>query len=115
MIGQPRELLNNMIIKNFALKDTTQELINTVSGNLVLYNRASLECSEKMTVKHIKGATTMEQGGVIEIEQKIPGIIFDSNKKTTVEFRDADRAEELICFLGQGETNNLWITFIFLQ
>lgn len=24
MIGQPRELLNNMIIKNFALKDTTQ-------------------------------------------------------------------------------------------
>lgn len=59
-----------------------------------------------MTIKHIKQAIALDQGGVIEIEQKLPGIIFDSKKKTTIEFKDADRAEELICFLGQGETNN---------
>lgn len=72
-----------MKVKTFNLKDSTQELINTVSGNLVLYNKETLEHSEKMAVRHIKGAVTMEQGA-IEIEEKVPGIIFNSKKKIVI-------------------------------
>jgi hypothetical protein len=34
----------------------------------------------------------------------MPGLIFNSKKNTRLEFGNADRAEELMCFLGQGET-----------
>lgn len=42
LIGQPKDLLVNMKVKVFSLKDVTQELVNTVSGNLVLYNKDTL-------------------------------------------------------------------------
>ena len=42
LIGQPKDLLVNMKVKVFSLKDVTHELVNTVSGNLVLYNKETL-------------------------------------------------------------------------
>lgn len=36
---QSKELLQNMIVKTFSLKEPTQELVNTISGNLVTYNK----------------------------------------------------------------------------
>lgn len=41
------------------------------------------------------------QDGVVEIDEVIKGIIFDSNRTFRITFKDNDRAEELICFLNQ--------------
>jgi hypothetical protein len=59
---------------------------------------------ENITIKHITSAIPLENG-VVEIEATIPNFIFNSKKVTRLEFRNADRAEELMCFLGQGEAN----------
>lgn len=42
-MGDTKDLLKNMKVKVFNVKDSTQELVNTVSGNLVLYNKETLE------------------------------------------------------------------------
>lgn len=40
---------------------------------------------------------------MIQIDERIPGFIFDSNRTARLEFLDEDRAEELICFLSEKE------------
>lgn len=40
-MANPDDLLNNLIVKRFDLKDANQQLLNTVSGNLVVFDRNS--------------------------------------------------------------------------
>ena len=39
--------------------------------------------------------------GVVQFDELVIGIFFDSNKTVRVAFKDEDRAEELICFLNE--------------
>ncbi len=54
---------------------------------------------EKFIIKNINARIVQE--GVIEIDEVIKGLIFNSNRTVRITFRDNDRAEELICFLNQ--------------
>ena len=38
--------------------------------------------------------------GVVEFDEIIKGIIFDDNRTLRLKLKDADRAEELICYLN---------------
>ena len=66
----------------------------------MIYNHSKIEYEDKFNVKNIQVQILGE--GVIQVDEKIPGIIFDSNRTVRIEFKDEDRAEELICFLSEG-------------
>lgn len=63
-----------MINKSFLLKNKDEELINTVSGNLVHFNTATSEYKEKFNVKNL--SATIIGDGVVQFDEVIPGIIF---------------------------------------
>ena len=50
--GDPVELLRGTLSKSFQLKNKDEELINTISGNLVLYNKIKIEFKDKFVVKN---------------------------------------------------------------
>lgn len=58
---------------------------------------------EKFIIKNIDARIV--QDGVVEIDETLKGIIFDSHRTVRITFRDNDRAEELICFLNQVHEN----------
>ena len=64
-----------------------------------MYNPSQAEYADKFSIKNIEAQIVAE--GVVQIDERIPGIIFDSNKTVRLEFSDEDRAEELICFLNE--------------
>ena len=97
--GDPTELLRGTLSKSFQLKNKEEELINTISGNLVLYNRVKIEFKEKFVVKNLSAQIVGD--GVVQFDEVLKGIIFDSSKTVRITFKDEDRAEELICFLNE--------------
>ena len=99
LTGDPVELLRGTLSKSFQLKNKDEELINTISGNLVVYKKSKVEFKEKFVVKNLSAQIIGE--GVVQFDEVIKGIFFDSNKTVRVAFRDQDRAEELICFLNE--------------
>lgn len=75
-----------------------EELIHTISGNLVYFNRQRDELRDKFVVKNLN--VKMMGQGVVEFDEIIKGIIFDDNRTLRLKLKDADRAEELICYLN---------------
>ena len=49
------ELLKGTIVKSFPLKNEEEQLIKTISGNLLHYNKKSLEIKCKMKLVNVKG------------------------------------------------------------
>ena len=80
-----------MFNKSFNLKKKDEELINTISGNLVIFNRQKVEYLDKFCVKNIQAQIIAE--GLVQVDELIPGIIFNSQRTVRIEFRDEDRAE----------------------
>ena len=82
LTGKSTDLLKGMVNKVFTLKNKEQELITTISGNLVLYNPAQADYTEKFSIKNIEAQIVAE--GVVQIDERIPGIIFDSNRTVRI-------------------------------
>jgi hypothetical protein len=80
-----------------------EELVHTVSGNLVFFNRERDELRDKFVIKNIN--VKMMGQGVVEVDEVIRGILFDDNRTLRLKLKDADRAEELICYLNEKEEN----------
>lgn len=106
MIGDLKELLKGTITKVFPLKNPEEDLVRTASGNLVIYNKKTLEVRNKLAIE-----STMAEfrgQGRVELTEKIKGIIFDSTNSETVVFGSEDRAEEVMIYLtmelGQQES-----------
>ena len=97
--GDPVELLRGTLSKSFQLKNKDEELINTISGNLVLYNKIKIEFKDKFVVKNLSAQIIGD--GIVQFDEVVKGIIFDSNKSARITLKDEDRAEELICFLNE--------------
>lgn len=97
--GKSTDLLKGMINKSFQLKEKNEELINTISGNLVHFSRNSSECQEKFVVKNLVANIVAE--AVIQFDEILPGIIFSNSRTVRLYFKDQDRAEELICLLNE--------------
>lgn len=98
VVGKSTDLLKGMVNKSFQLRDKNEELINTISGNLVHFNRESSEYKDKFIIKNL--IANIVANGVIQFDEILPGIIFSNNRTVRLNFRDQDRAEELICLLN---------------
>lgn len=75
--------------------------MHTVSGNLVHFDRVRDEFRDKFVIKNLN--VKMVGQGIVEFDEVIRGIIFDDNRTLRFKLRDADRAEELICYLNEKE------------
>lgn len=82
LTGKPTDLLKGMVNKIFFLRNKEQELINTISGNLVVYNTVQVDYSEKFCVKNIEVQIVAE--GVVQIDERIPGFFLDSNRTVRI-------------------------------
>ncbi len=51
-MGDLRELLKGTITKVFPLKNPEEDLVRTVSGNLVIYNKKTLEVRNKLAISN---------------------------------------------------------------
>lgn len=90
VMGDTRELLKGTVRKVFPLKTLDEEMVSTVSGNLVVYNKKTLEVKNKLAMERTMGEF-IGQGRVV-LTEKVKGIIFDSENKQTVVFGSDDRA-----------------------
>ena len=68
--------MKGTIVKCFPLRHPEEELIKTVCGNLVHYNKKTLEIKYRMRITNTKG--TFEGNGCVTLKEQIKGIIFDS-------------------------------------
>jgi hypothetical protein len=73
------------------LKNPDEELVKTVSGNLVHYNKKSLEI--KLKAKMANTTAAFEGFGCVLLTEVVKGIIFDSQHEERVYFKDNNRAE----------------------
>ena len=55
-----------MFNKSFNLKKKDEELINTISGNLVIFNRQKVEYVDKFCVKNIQAQIIAE--GLVQVD-----------------------------------------------
>lgn len=99
LTGDPVELLRGTLSKSFQLKNKEEELINTISGNLVWYNKLKVEFKDKFVIKNLSAQIVGD--GVVQFDEIIKGIFFDNNRTVRLAFKDEDRAEELICYLNE--------------
>lgn len=99
IVGDIHELLKGTSSKTFLLDSLHEELINTNSGNLVQFARDKDECKEKFSIRNL-GAKIVGDG-VVEIDEIVRGLLFDENRTVRLRLRDADRADELICYLHE--------------
>lgn len=53
---------------------------------------------DKFVIKNLMANIVAE--GVIQFDEVIPGMIFNSNRTMRIGLRDQDGAEELICLLN---------------
>lgn len=94
VIGKSTEFLKGTVLKAFQLNNADEQLIKTVSGNLIAYNKKTNKIKEKLI---LKGTIVVALGqGKAEIKSKERGVLFDSDKSIIVQFKDDDRVEELI-------------------
>ena len=91
LTGDPLDLLKGTLSKSFQLKNKNEELINTISGNLVLYNKNTVEFKDKFIVKNLSAQIVGD--GVIQFDEVIKGFIFDDHKTVRINFKDEDGAE----------------------
>lgn len=64
--GNSSDLLKGMFNKSFNLKKKDEELINTISGNLVIFNRQKVEYVDKFCVKNIQAQIIAE--GLVQVD-----------------------------------------------
>ena len=94
IIGDLKEVLKGTIKKVFALRNTDEELVQSVSNNYVLYNKKTLEIKNKLAGVNTKAE--FKGLGQVALVEKVKGIIFDSENTQIVKFETNDRAEELV-------------------
>lgn len=101
IVGKSSDLLKGVINKSIHLKAEGEQLVNTISGNLVLFNSINSEYKDKFVVKNL--SATIVGNGLIQFDEIVPGFIFNDTRTMRLEFKDQDRAEELICLLNEIE------------
>lgn len=89
------------ICKVFPLTVNHEELIHTVSGNLVHFNRQTDQVLNVFIIKNVNARIIAD--GTVEFDELLKGIIFDDSRTIRIKMKDRDRAEELICYLNEKE------------
>lgn len=64
--GKSSDLLKGMVNKSFQLRQKNEELINTISGNLVHFSRHNSEYKDKFIIKNLMANIVAE--GVIQFD-----------------------------------------------
>lgn len=68
-----------------------------MSGNLIYYDKNTLEIINKFKVANT--TAEFEGQGCVNLKEFVKGIIFDSENKQKIYFKDDNRAEELVLYL----------------
>lgn len=98
IVGESGTLLKAAVLKVFPLDHKEEELVHTISGYLVHYNRVSKTCKDKYEMKHLNATIIGE--AVLQFDEATKGFIFTSNRTVRLQLRSQDTAEELICYLN---------------
>lgn len=80
------------------MKNPDEELVKTVSGNLLHYNKKNLDIKYKM--KTANTTAEFEGNGRVKLKEIQKGIIFDSEHSEHIFFKDDNRAEEIVLYLS---------------
>ena len=73
-------------------------MIHTISGRMVYFNRNTDQCLNTFVMRNT--SARMLEGGLVEFDEVVKGIVFDDSRTVRVKMVDEDRAEELICYLN---------------
>ena len=100
-VGSKKDLFKGAINKCFPLHQKNEELVHTISGNLVHFNRETEECKDKFQIRNLNTRLIAEAG--VEFDEVVKGIIFSDNRTVRLKMQSHDRAEELICYLNERD------------
>ena len=67
-----------------------EELIHTISGNLVHFNVDNDQCINTFNIKNINARILVE--GMVEFDELLKGLIFDDSRTVRIKLKDSDRA-----------------------
>jgi hypothetical protein len=101
LVGHIRDIYKGAICKVFTMSVGHEELIHTISGNLVHFNRDNDQALNTFVIKNTNARILGE--GTVEFDELLKGIIFDDSRTVRLKLKDNDRAEELICYLNEKE------------
>lgn len=101
LVGNIRDSYKGAITKVFPMAAPHEELIHTVSNNLVHFNTDTDSCITVLAVKRTNAKIVANNS--VEFDELIKGIIFDDNRTVRIKLLDSDRCEELICYLNEIE------------
>ena len=102
VVGDIRILYKGPTVKTFPLANPNESLVHTTSGNLVLFAPERDECRDKFVLKNL--STRLVGKGGVDFEEVLPGVIFDDKRTVRLPLVDDDRAEELVCYLNEKES-----------
>jgi hypothetical protein len=105
VVGNIRDMLKGATNKVFPMENPNDELIHSISGNLVLFSRDHDHCKDKYQIKNVNAKIV--GAGFVEFDELLKGFIFDDSRTVRLRLRDEDRAEELICYLNEKEEDIL--------
>jgi hypothetical protein len=105
VVGNIRDLLKGATNKAFPLRAEGEELVHSISGNLVLFHRPLDLCRDHFRISNLNAKVV--GSGTVEFDELQKGIIFDDSRTVRLQLRDDDRAEELICYLNEKEEDIL--------
>lgn len=66
----------------------------------MLYQKEENAIQDSFSLRFIN-AKIVNDTGVVELDELIKGIIFDDRRTVRIGFKDADVAEEFLCYLGE--------------
>ena len=94
-------MLKGATNKSFPLRAQGDELIHSISGNLVVFHRPLDLCRDYFRISSLNAKVVAN--GTVEFDELQKGILFDDSRTVRLQLMDDDRAEELICYLNEKE------------
>jgi hypothetical protein len=101
VVGNIRDTLKGATNKVFPMQADGDELVHTISGNLVLFHRPNDLPRDHYVIARLNAKIV--GGSFVEFDELQKGIFFDDTRTVRLKLRDEDRAEELICYLNEKE------------
>jgi len=90
LVGNIRDLYKGATCKIFPMAVEHEELIHTISGNLVHFNVDNDQCINTFNIKNINARILAE--GMVEFDELLKGLIFDDSRTVRIKLKDSDRA-----------------------
>lgn len=85
-MGNIRDTLKGATNKSFPMENPSEELIHSISGNLVLFSREHDLCKDKYEIKNLNAKII--GAGFVEFDELLKGVIFDDNRTIRLKLKD---------------------------